>query len=104
MALINFISSFAASVRRKKTFGTSGKRERSEPVQVRLVILETNNYFQDLFSKEGVMVDLPKVGEPFRLMDFAKDKFIHSTSKVTAVLDELTFTTSNSKYRIEIKN
>ena len=51
MALINFISSLAASVRRKKTFGTSGKRERSEPVQVRLVILETNNYFQDLFSK-----------------------------------------------------
>lgn len=101
MPLINFISSLAASVGRKRNFNTAEKTKGIEPVQVRLVIVETNSYFQDPFSKEGVMTAKPKVGEQFRLMNFAKDTFIHSTTKVTSVIDESTFTTSNSKYRIE---
>lgn len=101
MAFINFISSIASGIGRRRHSSKAEKAERKEPVQVRLIILETNNYFQDPIMKEGVMMRQPKVGEPFRLMNFTKDGFIHSTSKVTSVIDEFTFTTENSKYRIE---
>lgn len=101
MALINFISSLAASLSRRKGKEIIRKEERPETFQVRLTIIETTNYFQDSLVKEGVMVRQPKVGEPFRLMNFGMDNFIHSTTKVTAVLDKHTFTTANSKYRID---
>lgn len=77
------------------------KKEELEPVQIKLTILETTNHITEPFIREGVMIQEPKVGQPFRIMNFAKNQFVHSTTKVTTILDKHTFNTENSKYKIE---
>lgn len=71
----------------------------SQP-KIRLTMLSTKHEGQENFFKEGYTKEKYEVGEPFIIFNKEKDR-IYCTTKIVEIIDNYTFSTANTTYKIE---